>query len=121
MRSASTTPSVPRHSQSSSLPEPQTSALGESYRLLEQMARSSCSIKAEITGFLLSKEQPSVKAELNGYELDISLDSIFGSRAEAGYGLIVAVGPDEFLGAGRGFRVAFTGRVRVEICRYWFR
>ena len=29
-------------------------------------------------------------------------------HAESGYGLFMATGPDEFLGAGKGFRVLFT-------------
>ena len=64
--------------------------------------------KGEMTGFVLDKKNPSVKAEMGGYELDISLDSIFGFNAESAYGLIIATGPGEFTGAGAGFRVAFT-------------
>lgn len=64
--------------------------------------------KGEITGFLVDKENPSVTAELGGYELEISLDSVFGYTAESGYGLVIVTGPDEFIGAGKGFRVAFT-------------
>ena len=62
----------------------------------------------EMTGFLLDKEHPSAKATLGGYELEISLDSIFGSGAEMGYGLIIATGPGQFEAAGSGFRVAFS-------------
>ena len=61
-----------------------------------------------MTGFLLDKEHPAVKAEMGGYELDISLDAIFGFAASTGYGLIIQTGPGEFLGAGAGFHVGFT-------------
>ena len=66
--------------------------------------------KGEVTGFLLDKEHPSVKAEVGGYELEISLDSIFGQNASIGYGVIIATGPEEFVGAGSGFRVAFSAK-----------
>ena len=45
---------------------------------------------------------------MGGYTLHVTLDEIFGSHAESGYGLIMATGPDDFLGAGKGFRVSFT-------------
>jgi len=37
-------------------------------------------------------------------------DEIFRRPAQDGYGLIMATGPDEFLGAGKGFRVSFMSR-----------
>jgi hypothetical protein len=40
----------------------------------------------------------------------VTVDQIFGHAAESGFGLIVPIGPDEFLGAGKGFRVAITAR-----------
>ena len=58
-------------------------------------------------GFLLDSAQPALTHQLGGYELEISLDGIFGYKAEIGYGLIIATGPDTFIGAGSGFRVAF--------------
>ena len=47
---------------------------------------------------------------MNGYTVEVSLDQIFGHRSERGYGLIVATGPDTFIGAGKGFRVGFRVR-----------
>jgi hypothetical protein len=47
---------------------------------------------------------------MNGYTLEVSLDDIFGHRADRGYGLIVATGPNTFIGAGKGFRVGFHVR-----------
>ncbi len=86
--------------------------LGKSYEVLAQLAPVILKHqgKGEMAGFLLDKAHPSVKTQLGGYELEISLDSIFGSNSELGYGLIIATGPDEFTGAGSGFRVAFTAK-----------
>jgi hypothetical protein len=91
---------------------PGGSPLAASYSVLAQVAPLILRHqgKGESTGFLLDKEHPSVKAEVAGYELEISLDSLFGSKAEIGYGLIIATGLDEFVGAGSGFRVAFSAR-----------
>ena len=95
-----------------SIETPESSPLAASYALLAQLAPLILAHqgKGEMTGFLLDKEHPSVKAEMNGYELEIRLDSIFGSRTEIGYGLIIAVGPDEFVAGGSGFRVSFSPR-----------
>jgi hypothetical protein len=62
----------------------------------------------ETTGFLLDKDHPESTATIGGYRLEISLDSIFGHTAENGYGLVVATGPGEFVGAGTGFMVRFV-------------
>jgi beta-galactosidase GanA len=92
-----------------SLREPENTPLSKSYAILAQVAPLLLEHqgKGEITGFLLDKQNPSVRAVLGGHELEISLDSIFGFNAEIGYGVIIATGPDEFTGAGIGFRVAF--------------
>lgn len=93
-----------------SIPNPETAPLGRSYGILAQLAPLILEHqgKGEMVGFLLDKEHPSVKAELKGYELQVSLDSIFGSTAQNGYGLIIATGTNEFIGAGSGFHVAFV-------------
>jgi beta-galactosidase GanA len=59
-------------------------------------------------GFVLDKNHSSVDFVMSGYTVHVTLDEIFGHRAENGFGLIMATGPDEFLGAGKGFRVSFT-------------
>jgi hypothetical protein len=84
--------------------------LGKSYDVLKQLAPTILAHqgRGEMTGFLLDKAHPQVKAALGGYDLIISLESISGTKAETGYGLIIATGPDEFVGAGNGFRVAFV-------------
>jgi hypothetical protein len=40
----------------------------------------------------------------------VSLDEIFGRGTDKGFGLIMATGPEEFIGAGEGFRVSFSTR-----------
>ena len=59
-------------------------------------------------GFLLDKEHPAMDYNMGEYIAHVSLDEIFGSHAEKAYGLIIQTGPEEFLGAGKGFRVSFT-------------
>jgi Domain of unknown function (DUF5597)/Beta-galactosidase len=83
--------------------------LSRSYEVLSQLAPTILAHQGrdEMTGFTLDKEHPKVAAVLGGYELDITLDEIFGRRAESGYGLVIAEGPDAFIGAGAGFRVSF--------------
>jgi beta-galactosidase GanA len=86
--------------------------LGKSYRVLEQITPLLVDhqAKGDIHGFVLDRSHASVTFVLNGYELQVSLDDIFGSRAEKGFGLIMGTGPNEFLGAGKGFRVYFIPR-----------
>jgi hypothetical protein len=67
-----------------------------------------------IHGIQLDKDHPSVELEMNGYTLEVSLDEIFGHRAERGFGLIVATGANTFIGAGKGFRVGFHRRAPGE-------
>ena len=73
----------------------------------------------DIHGFTLDRQNPTAEFTMAGYNVEVSLDSIFGSHTDSGYGLVTATGPDEFLGAGKGFRVTFTpveaGAKRVGI------
>lgn len=59
-------------------------------------------------GFVLDKNHPSFDYTMGDYTVHVTLDEIFGHHAENGYGMIMATGKDEFIGAGKGFRVAFT-------------
>jgi beta-galactosidase GanA len=83
--------------------------LGKSYAVLQQMAAVILSHegKGEMTGFVLTRDNPEVFANLNGYQLDIRLDAVFNTAAQRGYGLVIADGPNKFIGAGAGFRVSF--------------
>src|SRR4051794_25916283 len=63
------------------------SELGKSYEALLQLAPAilNCQRNGNITGFLLNRTHPDVSVTMNRYRLDISLDDIFGNRAETGY------------------------------------
>ena len=64
----------------------------------------------DLHGFVLDRSHPSVDFTVSGYTVHVTLDEIFGSHAQDGFGLIFPTGPDEFLGVGKGFRVTFTPR-----------
>lgn len=85
-------------------------ALGKSYRVLMQIAPIILQHQGDgtMTGFALDKEHPSESVTMNGYRLQISLNRGFFSPANHGYGLIIATGPNRFLGVGRGFLVRFS-------------
>ena len=59
-------------------------------------------------GFLLDKEHPAMDYNMGDYIAHVSLDEIFGNHSEKAFGLIIQTGPEDFLGAGKGFRVSFT-------------
>jgi hypothetical protein len=86
--------------------------LQRSYAVLRQIAPLILEHQGQqgMVGFLLDEAQPTVTRKLGGYALEIELDQGFGQSAERGAGLIMALGADEFLGAGFGFRVRFKGR-----------
>ena len=92
-----------------SIENPAQTPLSTSYAVLQQLAPMILEHQGSgaTVGFLLDSEQPSVTHQVGGYELQISLDEIFGYKADIGYGLIIATGPDTFIGAGSGFRVTF--------------
>jgi beta-galactosidase GanA len=62
----------------------------------------------DVHGFVLDAKNPAVDFTMNGYTLHVSRDEIFGHQQASGYGLVMADGPNRFLGAGRGFRVTFS-------------
>ena len=90
----------------------QDEELGKSYNVIEQLAPMllEAQSKGEAHGFVLDKSHPSVDFNMNGYTVHVSLDEIFGQGTEKGFGLIMATGPEEFVGAGKGFRVSFSTR-----------
>jgi beta-galactosidase GanA len=87
-------------------------ALQASYEAIASVAPMllDAQTKGEAHGFVLDKSRPAAVFVMQGYAVEVSLDEIFGSHAESGYGLILATGPDAFLGVGKGFRVKFTPR-----------
>lgn len=92
-----------------SLEPPEDAALRECYGVLRQIAPLVLAHQGggAMVGFRLDAARPRLVAELGGYELDISLAHGFGFQIEHGYGLIIAEGPDTFIGAGFGFQAAF--------------
>jgi beta-galactosidase GanA len=86
--------------------------LAASYNALSKLAPLVASHQSDGTvhGFVLGKSNSTVEFVVGGYTVHVTLDEIFGAHAENGFGLIMATGPDEFLGAGKGFRVTFTPR-----------
>ncbi len=86
--------------------------LPASYALLAKLAPLIAEHQSagDLHGFVLDNDHPSVDFALSGYTLHVSLDESFGNHANNGFGLIMATGPDEFLGAGEGFKVTFTPR-----------
>lgn len=85
-------------------------ALGKSYSVLMQMAPILLQHQGDGTmaGFVLDKDHPTESVTMNGYKLQISMDRSFFGKVSLGYGLVIATGPNEFLGAGNGFRVKFS-------------
>lgn len=94
-----------------------TEALSASYALMAEisptlLAQQGSGLDAhghqKTHGFLLDKEHSFVDYEMGDYIVHVSLDEIFGNHSDKGFGLIIQTGPEEFLGAGKGFRVTFT-------------
>lgn len=92
--------------------EPDAEVLGKSYRALLALAPAIAEHQAQgdIHGFTLDKGHSAMTFVINGYEVEVSLDDIFGYKSETAFGLVMGDGPDHFLGAGKGFRVRFTPR-----------
>jgi hypothetical protein len=92
-----------------SLESPEDGPLMRSYRLLRQLAPLILDHQGRGTmvGFVLDAERPTVRYELGGYELEIATLRSFGGPTQPGYGLVISMGPDTFIGAGYGFRVSF--------------
>ena len=78
--------------------------VGKSYEVLTQLAPIILQHegRGEMAGFLFDKDHPRTTVELKGYQLDVSIDQIFETQAESGYGLVIALGRDEFLGPAVG-------------------
>lgn len=95
--------------------EPAMDAKGEladSYHALATIAPLILQHQAagDIHGFTLDKSHSSVDFTMNGYTVHVALDEIFGFHADTGFGILMADGPDSFLGLGKGFRVSFIPR-----------
>jgi beta-galactosidase GanA len=86
--------------------------LATSYSLLSRLSPIILQHQSDgtVQGFVVDRGHSSVDLTMSGYTLHVTLDEIFGSHSETGYGIVMATGPDEFLGAGKGFRVSFERR-----------
>jgi beta-galactosidase GanA len=86
--------------------------LGESYKAIAKLAPQLAEHQSagDVHGFVLQGEQREVDFTMSGYTVHVTLDNSFDGPAAGGFGMIMATGKDEFLGAGKGFRVTFTPR-----------
>jgi len=91
-------------------------ALAESYRAIASLSPMLLEHQAagDLHGFVLDRGHSAVNFTMSGYTVHVELDEIFGEHAQTGFGLIFPSGPDEFLGAGKGFRVSFTPRTGLH-------
>jgi len=105
-----------------SLPDGDT-PLAASYALLAQIAPLILDHQAAGTaaGVLLDKKHDQQKRHMGGYTIDLALPGRNGPSADHGAGLILQLGPDEFLVAGRSLVASFaadggaeTGLASVE-------
>ena len=83
--------------------------LDQAYAVLQQLAPLLLKYQGtgRMVGFTLDQEHPSLVTKLGETEIEIRRDEAFGQHAEQGYGIVIAVGPDEFYGVGQGFGVVF--------------
>ena len=93
----------------------ETDPLGESYHLLASLTPLILEHQSagDIHGFVLNADHPSADFTMNGYTLHVTGLNSRDSSA-VGFGLIMATGPNEFLGAGKGFHVTFTPRQAAQ-------
>jgi beta-galactosidase GanA len=98
--------------------------LGKSYAPLMQLMPIllDAQAKGNVHGFVVNQGGYSSRTFImQGIEVKVSPDEIFGTRAQQGYGLIIhtgkngQTGPDEFIGVGKGFRVSFASRNGEQI------
>ena len=89
--------------------------LVESYSVLQSLSPLIAEHQAAgtIHGFVLDKGHSSIDFAMSGYTVHVALDELFGGHAENGFGLIMATAADEFLAAGKGFKVTFIPRASV--------
>jgi hypothetical protein len=88
---------------------PKESAISKSYDILKQLSPLILEKQAagEIAGFVVDEKNPSATYDIGGYKVEVSLDELFGNKSKIGYGIVMADGPNKFIGAGCGFRVRF--------------
>lgn len=96
-------------------------SLRESYRVLRQLTPLILEHQGResLMGFRLDDEQPRKIFQVGDYDVDVvhtqKSGNVYLSRPADGplkpaFGLLIAIGPDEFIGAGFGFSVTFRSR-----------
>ena len=100
--------------------------LGASYAAIASVAPIvlEAQTKGTVHGFKLTKQQPKVTFTMGRYNVEVSLDQIFGHESEVGYGLVVMTSDDgagdgEFLGVGKGFSGDRQQPHGGEACGVW--
>jgi len=93
--------------------DPQNGPLPKAYAVLAQLAPEilAAQSKGAIAGIWLNPKKKSQKIELGGYTLDVQLRYNMrrpeAALPEVGYGLVIAIAPDEFIIAGKDILVNF--------------
>jgi beta-galactosidase GanA len=92
-----------------SIEQPENAPLSQTYALLKQLAPLILEQQGRdaTIGILLDKEHPGFTWQTEQYELKIALDNIWGNTTEFGYGLVIALSSDTFIGVGCGFGISF--------------
>jgi len=87
----------------------ENSGFSKSYNILSELSPLILEkqIKKEVFGFVIDEKNPVVTYQMGGYQLEISLDELFGHKSTLGYGIVMTDGDNKFIGAGSGFRVRF--------------
>ena len=91
---------------------PQETALSKSYAIIKQLSPLILEKQAagDIAGFVVDEKNPVITYDMGGCKVEVSLDELFGRKSKMGYGIIMADGPNKFIGAGCGFRVRFFSK-----------
>jgi hypothetical protein len=95
-------------------PEYEAKALSQAFLTLSQIAPQILEhqSKGTIAGVALDKQKPDEKVKLGNYILNVGLPRGRGQQATVpdliGYGVFMAVGPDEYLVAGNNVMITFT-------------
>jgi beta-galactosidase GanA len=103
-----------------SVEEPVSKLLASSYDLLRQLAPLILEHqgKGQMAGFLPEgpEQRAPLQVKLNGYTLNVTYERPATAVAADGGsgGLAIAMGPDEFIFAGRGLTITFEGSVAGE-------
>jgi hypothetical protein len=93
--------------------DPVNGPLPKTYEILQQLAPEILAAQAKnsIAGIWLNQAKQKKIIELGGYSLDVQIRhtrriSVTDIIPETGYGLVMAVGPDEFIIAGKDIQVS---------------